>query len=430
MTESDFKQLLGKNAELKNHDFKLTINWETSTKEERGKLIKDILAMTNTQDGGNILFGVRDEDYEFVGMPEDAFSTLDSAKVNDLLHRYADPKVSCEVFKLKIDGKLAACISVAEFQETPNICKETLNSSDNKAVILRAGAVYIRSDDGKSITAGAHEIRELLGRALIKRRDGLLEDIRGLLLGKPKLPDKTVEEQYAAEIQGADSFLNSTVVSKFTHHGGWEALAYPTSYEEERIPRPQEVRQRVEAAEVRLRGWYFPHTDHKEAGYFANGFQSLTNRPNHQEGYRAYQSGLFAWKELFWEDLAEKRDDDKRRVRSHSMVIYEVTEFCLFLRRYYENLPSIDAVRVKLVMRGLANRALVSFDPGILMDDNLVCKESTFVFDKVLSTVDLKASSNEIANRLAQRIMLLFGWDDVTEESINHWQQKLIERKY
>jgi len=64
-------------------------------------------------------------------MPEEDFLALDTAKVNDLLHIYADPKFSCEVSKLKIRGKLAACISVPEFEETPNICKKDLYSPDD-----------------------------------------------------------------------------------------------------------------------------------------------------------------------------------------------------------------------------------------------------------------------------------------------------------
>ena len=430
MTDSDFEEILSKNTELKNHDFKLTLNWDNATKEERGKLIKDILAMTNTQDGGNILFGVRDKDYELVGMPEADLHALDTAKVNDLLHVYADPKFSCEVSKHKIRGKLAASISVPEFRETPNICKGDLNSADNK-VILRAGAVYVRSDDGKSIAAGAHEMRELLGRAVVKRGDGLLEDIRRLIQGKPRASDKPVEEEYASEIRDADEFLLPPVASKFVDHGGWEFSAYPTSYEKERIIPPQAVQKLVDAAEVRLRGWNFPHTDKKDAHYFDGGFQSLTSWAQYCEGYRAYQSGLFVWKRVFPEDLSEKRGEGNRKVLYHSMAIYELTEFFLFLKRYYEGLPAVDAVHVKLKMNGLANRSLASIEPGVIFDGSgLVCKAPGFVYEKTFSLVDLKASANEIANRVAQRIFLLFGWDEVTDKAIEYWQQKLINRKF
>ena len=430
MTEADFEEIISKNTELKNHDFKLSINWEKSAKEERGKIIKDILAMTNTQDGGNILFGVRDKDYELVGMAEEDFSSLDTAKVNDLLHAYADPKFSCEVYKLTVRGKLAACISVPEFRETPNICKANLHSADNKTQILRAGAVYVRGDDGKSISAGAHEMRELLGRAVIKRGDGLLEDIRRLILGKLRVSEKDIEEEYALEIKGSDDFLYPSVGSKFTHYGGWEIWAYPTTYQKERIPRAQELKKLIESSEVSLRGWNFPHTDKKDAGYFSGGYQSVTTWERYHEGYRAYQSGLFAWKRIFPEDLDNNKDKENRRVLSYVLAIYELTECFLFLKRFYEGQPSVEGVHVKLRMNGLANRSIVSLDPGFWITEELVSKDPGFLHEESFSIVDLKASANGIACRIIQRIFLIFGWDDITEKAIDEWQQKLLSRRF
>lgn len=428
MIESDFEELLTKNTELKNHDYKLTINWDLAPKEVRGKLIKDILAMTNIQDGGNILFGVRDKDYEFVGMPEEDFLAFDTAKVNDLLHVYADPKFSCEVYKLKVRGKSTICISVPEFHDAPNICKSNLHASDSK-IILRAGTVYVRSEDGKTIEAGAHEMRELLGRAVIKRGDGLLEDIRRLILGKPLIPEKSVDEQYAPEIHDAEAFLFPSIGSKFPHFGGWEVTVYPTNYVRERIARPQDVKKLIESAEVRLRGWYFPHTDKKDASYFSHGFQSAGSGGRHNDGYRAYQSGLFIWKGLLWEDLEEMRDSEKRKVRSFLMVIYEITEFFLFMKRYYGSQPAIDGVHIKLKMGGLANRSLVSLDPAIWLDDGMLSREPAFEYTMDLSIADLKAAADENANRIIQRVFLIFGWDDVSAETIGAYQKKLIERK-
>jgi predicted HTH transcriptional regulator len=62
------KRLLFQKAEIKNADYKLTFNWNEASKEEKGNIIKDMIAMANSKEGGIILFGVRNEDMEPVGM--------------------------------------------------------------------------------------------------------------------------------------------------------------------------------------------------------------------------------------------------------------------------------------------------------------------------------------------------------------------------
>ena len=111
------------------------------------------------------------------------------------------------------------------------------------------------------------------------------------------------------------------------------------------------------------------------------------------------------------------------------MLIYEITEFFLFLKRYYERQPTVGGVHIKLKMGGLANRSLVSLDPGIRLDGGLISREPAFEYEMNLSIADLKAAADENANRIIQRVFLLFGWDDVTEETIMLYQKNLIERK-
>lgn len=428
MTEKDFTDLLAKKTENRSLDYKERFNWNSATKDEKGGLVKDILALTNTQDGGYILFGIRDADYEFVGVSEAEFIAFDVTKVNDFLHTYADPKFSCEVFKFYISGKPAVAIHVPEFHETPNICKTTLNSSQNK-IILQAGAVYIRTDDGKSTAAGAHEMRDLLGRAVIKRGDVLLQDIRKLILGKPLVTEQSVEDQYAPEIKAADDFLYASIGSKFTHFGGWEVYAYPTTYKKTRLAEPQEVKRRLNTSEVRLRGWYFPHADKVDAKYFNDGFQSTTTWQRYHEGYRAYQSGLFVWKRVLPEDLEETKDKNGRRILSFIGAIWEVTEIFLFLRRYYETQPLVEGIRVRLILNGTLKRSLTSLDPGFHLFGDMICAEPRIVVQQDISLAELKASAEDLANRTIRRIFLMFGWDDAEEEMVRGHQRKLIELK-
>ena len=100
LSEDAVRELLDIKSENKNLDYKEKFNWNTSSKEEKTEIVKDILAMSNTQDGGNIIFGVRDNDFESIGLSEDDFKSFDQTKVNDFLHKYTDPKHTCHVHKL------------------------------------------------------------------------------------------------------------------------------------------------------------------------------------------------------------------------------------------------------------------------------------------------------------------------------------------
>ena len=56
IAEDTLKALLARRTELKNLDYKALMNWATASNEEKCELVKDILAMMNTQDGGQIAY--------------------------------------------------------------------------------------------------------------------------------------------------------------------------------------------------------------------------------------------------------------------------------------------------------------------------------------------------------------------------------------
>ena len=165
----DISQLIKIKTESKNLDYKESLNWDKSSDEEKQRITKDILAMANTQDGGRIVFGIRDSDFEFIGLSDDDFKSFDQTKVNDFLHKYTEPKFSCQVYKYLIDEKYVVVIDIPEFQEVPIICKKDAHSSIDNKQILKKGQIYIRTEKASSESIpSVQEMRELLGRAIAK----------------------------------------------------------------------------------------------------------------------------------------------------------------------------------------------------------------------------------------------------------------------
>jgi len=105
LIERDVRELLAVKSESRNLDYKQSMNWSTATAEQKAAVIKDVLAMANTQDGGKIIFGVRDADFEPVGMSEEEYRSFDTTAFVDFMNRYADPSFACGVYKFTIFAK-------------------------------------------------------------------------------------------------------------------------------------------------------------------------------------------------------------------------------------------------------------------------------------------------------------------------------------
>ena len=73
ISESQLRELLAQKTETKNLDCKESFNWNTAENDDKCDLVKDILAFLNTQDGGCIVFGVRNSTLDPVGLSQDDF---------------------------------------------------------------------------------------------------------------------------------------------------------------------------------------------------------------------------------------------------------------------------------------------------------------------------------------------------------------------
>jgi predicted HTH transcriptional regulator len=164
MTDEEFLQIIGDQQESRHREFKGSHAWTDSA--FKAKLIKSILAFSNTRDGGWIVIGVREDgDYfRLDGMTSDDVNTYDQDTVAAAVAAHADPFVVVDITKKNYDGKDFVVIRIAEFEHVPVICKKAGESN------LRRGAIYIRT---RRIPESAEvptqtEMREILDLAAEK----------------------------------------------------------------------------------------------------------------------------------------------------------------------------------------------------------------------------------------------------------------------
>lgn len=191
-----------------------------------------------------------------------------------------------------------------------------------------------------------------------------------------------------------------------------------------KIPEIPMIADFIQRSEVRLRGWTFPHTDASNAANFSEGKQSHTvSRLGYVEGYRAYRNGLFVWRGALGEDTQGYRERKELRFPN---VIYDVTEFVFFCKRYHENLEA-ETVSISLTLNKTQGRQLAS-TPDIDLG-NYICHEPSISAEELIEAHDLAASYGALAKRFLEHLFALFNWNDPSEEMLQGWQQKLLEHR-
>ena len=213
LTDDDIRRLLQQRAETPNLDYKAGFAWTRENRDLKYELVRDLIAMANTQDGGRIVFGVTDGDLRFVGVSEETFTSVDVTSVLEMLHANADPKVRCTVYKREIDGMRMVVFDVAEFEETPIICTKTIWSTDGagpKRMILRESAIYVRTGAASTVeVTAADDMRSLVTRAVRRKQAELLQAMSAILSGRPAATTDDSVKKFEAEIKKAQDFFQS-----------------------------------------------------------------------------------------------------------------------------------------------------------------------------------------------------------------------------
>jgi len=80
------KELLNIHGEGDNLDFKQTFS--LSSQRERAEIVRDILALANTEGGGHIVFGVVDKSFEPIGLSEDVVH-IDTTTIYNAISKYS-----------------------------------------------------------------------------------------------------------------------------------------------------------------------------------------------------------------------------------------------------------------------------------------------------------------------------------------------------
>lgn len=160
MTPERLESLLDGGQETAEVEFKGAMSWD------RNSLVKDILALSNTVDGGLIIVGVQDGTFLREGVTPAQAGTFSIDVMRDQVAPFADPRVEFGVELIRDkDGLLYVVINVATFDETPVICAR--DGTD-----VHKGTIYYRSRARRAESArvsSSTDMRDIIEAAVARR---------------------------------------------------------------------------------------------------------------------------------------------------------------------------------------------------------------------------------------------------------------------
>lgn len=187
MTTKDLEEKLEGQAETRTIEFKQACNWSADT------LAKDILALSNVQDGGIIVIGVEDGTFKRQGITPEQKETYKLDIMRDQMTAFADPHVNFNVeFPIDKDSKKYAVIKVFQFEEIPVICRK-----EKPQAGTHAGFVYYRNKNRRIESApisNSYDMRDIIKLATVKMMQRKIE------LGFTV--ESSIKEKLDKELQG------------------------------------------------------------------------------------------------------------------------------------------------------------------------------------------------------------------------------------
>lgn len=159
MTWNELKSKLEGGIETQTFEVKGPSDWDVNF------LAKDILAMSNVQDGGTIVIGIEDATFNRLGVTPVQKSSYNVDTMKSQVAHYADPHVNFKVETITDeDNKEYVAITVFPFEEVPVICKK--DSRDTNI-----GVLYYRNKNGVAQSArisNSYDMRDIITNATVK----------------------------------------------------------------------------------------------------------------------------------------------------------------------------------------------------------------------------------------------------------------------
>jgi hypothetical protein len=227
--------------------------------------------------------------------------------------------------------------------------------------------------------------------------------------------------------------MKSALHNKILTRGYWQTIIRPGAFMKKRVDDITTLFSIVEKAQVRLRGWYFPHIDYKES--YKPGFDWVGQEfewEHHKSIWRFYQSGLFfyiAALPLDWRDESNlwPADDNWKAgtLLGIGDTVATLTEIFEFAARLALSEAGDDMMHIEILVGNLQDRLLyVDSHKRWSLDGRYQTSMAKFPDEIDIERSSLISSSKDLALQVARDLFKRFRLD-IEMETLRSWQEEL-----
>jgi len=178
-TALELQDLVRRGYESQDVDYKGPGSWKTWNSDQKAELIRDMMAMGNSDRPGWIILGVAEgtgAGWMHVGLTDVEAKSFDPSDIGKKVKRQSDPEVRFSVRRAEVDGKAYIAIRTEPFGSVPHVCKTS------SGTVLDEGAIYVRTEAAEtSKVTTAEQMRRLVDRGIQVHADLIVGRIASLV---------------------------------------------------------------------------------------------------------------------------------------------------------------------------------------------------------------------------------------------------------